>query len=123
MRRLGLILLVCCATTPAAGQRLSRHEQLLAATFTTMVWVDVAQTRYGLQHGGHEANPLLGTHPSPVRLTVSATAAAAAVIGIAAAVPPRWRRLVLYAGILAEALTVSSNAAVTRNALQVGLRF
>lgn len=101
---------------PVHAQSSSRGDAVLAAAYVVAIAVDVAQTHYSLRHGGREANPLLGAHPSLVRLDVSAACAAASVIGIAMLLPPRWRQVLLYTGFVVEAQMVKAN-------LRVGIRF
>ena len=91
----------------------TRTEIALAAGFTTALLMDAAQTR-GLARGGwegfHEANPLLGSHPSEARINAYTAVAGLTVLGAAAVVPPRMRPWLLGAAFVVEALTVTRNA-------------
>ena len=91
----------------------TRTEVALAAGFTTALLMDAAQTR-GLARGGwegfHEANPLLGSHPSVTRINVYTAVAGLTVLGAVAVAPARMRPWLLGAAFVVEALTVARNA-------------
>jgi hypothetical protein len=92
----------------------SRTDLALAGAFTAALLIDAGQTR-GLAREGwvgfHEGNPLLGRTPSVGRINAYTAAAGFAVLGAAALVPPRARRVLLVAAAAVQAVTVSRSAA------------
>lgn len=108
---------------PLAGQRPSHWsapDVVLASSFVTAAWIDVAQTHYLLAHGGTEENLLLGRHPSAAQVDVMASLGVLGVLGTAAVLPPKWRKVVLAVGLVTESYMVYSNA---RLQLGAGIRF
>jgi hypothetical protein len=75
--------------------------------------MDAGQTR-GLARNGwqwlHEANPILGPHPSVGRVNVYTAVAGLTVLGVAALLPARVRPWYLCAAFVIEAVTVARNA-------------
>ncbi len=88
---------------------------VVASSAAVGVLVDWAQTRQALRQGWMEMNPVLGPHPSTMRLTLYNLVALPAVAGVGAALPTQWRTL-WYA-----AVTLVETAAISRNA-SLGLR-
>jgi hypothetical protein len=62
------------------------------AGFAAVVAIDIGQTRYALDRGRYEMNPILGRHPSQVRLVGLAASSIALHAGVSALLPESWRR-------------------------------
>lgn len=62
-----VVLFLVLSNAATAGEILDKFEvkptHRLAVT-STLIVLDSFTTYYGLEHGAHEANPLLGSHPS-----------------------------------------------------------
>lgn len=84
--------------------------------FAGLVAADVAQTRWALDRGWEELNPLLGRRPSRGRLLVAAGAGVVLHAGVAAILPRPWREGWQYVGIAAQ-------GAVVGRGLVLGLGF
>lgn len=84
-----------------------------------LIYEDCAQTSYFVARGYPEQNPLLGSHPSKLRLGISCLAAA----GVNT-VPFRYHSLVNVLTIVIESYVVLANRTVTYNGstLYVGIR-
>src|SRR5262245_2817096 len=81
----------------------------LAGGFLALLWVDAAQTRSIARQGWrdhHEVNPILGPQPSVGQINRDTAAAAVATLGVAAVLPPRFRRWFLAGAVAVEASTV-----------------
>lgn len=88
----------------------SATDVTLAGAFTAALLIDVGQTR-GLAEGGwatfRESNPILGPRPSVGQLDTYTAVTGLAVLGAAAAAPPRVRPWILGAAFAVEAITIS----------------
>jgi len=108
---------------PLEGQRplhWSATDVALASGFVTATWIDVAQTHYFLAQGvGQEDNPIIGPHPSEGHVTTMASLGALGVLGTAAVLPSKWRKVVLALALATEAYMVYSNSRI----VGVGIRF
>jgi hypothetical protein len=105
---------------PSVGLRAGRRMPLrlswsatdvaLAGGFAASLLIDAGQTR-GLARGGwstyHESNPILGPRPSVGQLDTYTAVMGVAVLGAAAAAPPRVRTWILGAAFALEAITIS----------------
>ena len=115
--KVGLLLLAAIVGGPQAPapHRWTPANIAAASTAAVGVLVDWAQTRQALHQGWSEGNPVLGPHPSAMRLTAYNLVALPTVVGLGAALPTRLRTL-WYA-----AVTLVETAAITKNA-SLGLR-
>ena len=88
----------------------SATDVTLAGAFTAALLIDAGQTR-GLASDGwrsfRESNPILGPRPTVGQLDTYTAITGLAVLGTAAAVPPRVRPWVLGAAFAVEAITIS----------------
>src|SRR5262245_61289754 len=80
----------------------------LAAGFVTTLWIDAAQTREAMALGYREMNPILGPHPSEGQINTYTVLAGLTVMGVAAAVSPRWRPWVLGAALAVQVVTIAA---------------
>ena len=88
-----LLFLVVLASVLSAQQpkRWTTPQRVLAVAATVGWAADCSTTAAGLKAGYVEGNILLGTRPSPLRLTLTCVGQAAATLGIAALLPG-WER-------------------------------
>jgi len=88
----------------------STTDVTLAGAFAAALLIDAGQTR-GLARDGwrgwRETNPILGPRPSVGQLDTYTAVAGLAVLGAAAAVPPRVRPWLLGAAFAVEAFTIA----------------
>ena len=99
------------AALPARRSWTTSHTAL-ASAFTVVLLVDAAQTRDLARRGWtgfREANPLLGPRPSVGQVNTYTALAAASMLTVAAAAPPRVRPWLLGAALAVEALTVGGS--------------
>lgn len=83
------------------------------AGFAALVLVDYGQTRWGLERGRSERNPLLGSTPDRAKLSAACLAAVVAHAGVSYLLPRDWRRFWQAFTITAEAAAVGGNVAIT----------
>ena len=94
----------------------------LAGAFGVALWVDAAQTRELARQGWkgyREANPILGPRPTIGQINRYTAVAGLTVLGLAAAVPARWRRWLLASALAVETFTV---AGTVREGIALRLR-
>ncbi len=90
-RALAALLLLAPLGARADG-RWTIADTALEASFAAAVAVDWAQTRWALDNGHRELNPLLGPEPSAARLNMLVLAAAAGHAAVSLALPRPYRR-------------------------------
>lgn len=120
-----IAVVLACASAARAGdldwRPPSVHETLYMAAAESLIAVDVMQTLDLKNHrfvdGGDrgtlvvsEANPLLGKHPSDLRLVASAAAGALAAGAVWYAAPPKVRWFVPTFLLVVESVVVYQNA-------------
>lgn len=87
-----LVLMALTVRLDAQAPRLWTTPQKVLAVASVVGWAaDCSTTAAGLKAGYVEGNILLGTRPSPLRLTLTCVGQAAATLGIAALLPG-WER-------------------------------
>lgn len=115
MKLAPVFLLVTLAAPPLAGQsshRWNTAQIALAATATTEILIDWAQTRQALHQGWLERNPILGPRPSDDKLAAYNIAAIAGTWLIGAVLPHRMRTLWFGAVTGVEGYTIVGNASL-----------
>ena len=122
-----LLLLVCCLASvhllgqaiqgppPVQPTRSSHHwttgNMILAGAYAATVWIDLAQTRYFLKDPRwEESNPILGKHPSPLKVDLLGLAGVGAMVGVAHVVGNPWRNVLLALGVAVEARVIAWNS-------------
>jgi hypothetical protein len=110
--RVGLFLIPMLVGQPQApaSHRWTPANVIVASGATVGLLMDWAQTRQALRQGWAEGNPVLGKHPTAVRLTAYNLVAMQTVASVGAALPTRWRTLWYAAVTLVESVTVTRNA-------------
>ncbi len=95
----------------AADRRWTRPQIAAEATFAALVAVDVVQTRWALSHDPRyfESNPLIGDHPSRMRLSALALSAMVSHALVAHLIPTEYRSGWLAATISVEVAVLGSN--------------
>lgn len=122
-RALALALAVAvCALVPARGVAQSSQQShsphhwttgnlVLAGAYVGAVWIDLAQTRYFLKDPRwEESNPILGKHPSPLKVDLLGLAGVAAMVGTAHYIRNPWRSIVLAIGAAVETRVIAYNS-------------
>lgn len=84
-------------------------EWALLGLTVGLIGVDVAQTRAFLRRGEPETNPLLGTHPSELRLYLTAGLGTLALGTLWYILPPPWRSIALVPVIGLECWAIAVN--------------
>lgn len=111
-RTLIAAMLTLAALQTRAADPWTRTDAAAEAAFAAIVVVDYAQTRYAVERGLPEENPLLGTSPGRPRLAASCAAAVAAHALVTWALPREWRPFWHMLSISVEAANVGTNAGV-----------
>ena len=110
--------ILLASTPPLTAQQVPQWrswdapELALAGTFATALWIDAAQTRAFRATGVGETNPLLGPHPSDAQVNRYTVAAWLMVLSASAALPHRWRRLLLVSAATVEVIAVTHNTSL-----------
>jgi len=112
------VCILLASTPPLTAQQVPQWrswdapELALAGTFATALWIDAAQTRAFRATGVGETNPLLGPHPSDAQVNRYTVAAWLMVLSASAALPHRWRRLLLVSAATVEVIAVTHNTSL-----------
>jgi len=94
----GALLLAVAVAVLVAGRadaldRWTWQDTAWEAGFAALVLVDVGQTRWAMQNGWEEGNPLLGKHPTDTQLNTLAVAVPLAHAAVSTLLPAGpWRR-------------------------------
>jgi hypothetical protein len=110
----GLLLIAALVGQPQApvSHRWTPANVVVASSAAIGLLVDWAQTRQALRRGWEEGNPVLGPHPTAVRLTAYNFVALQTVASVGAALPSRWRTLWYAAVTLVQTVSVTRNASL-----------
>ncbi len=91
------------------GWRWSKTDILLQLGFAGLAFVDAMQTVYFIEHGGHEANPFLGGHPSKQEIALGVGGLILGHVVVSAILPKPWRSVWQGAGIGVEIMATAHN--------------
>lgn len=105
------MLLLGCASTARAGEW-TRADTVFELGLVALSITDYSQTSWFLANRPHayETNPLLGRHPSRVKVATFGALGLTAHFLVARTLPQPYRRLWQYVGIGVELDAVTSNA-------------
>ena len=92
------------------GWRWSKTDIFLQLSFAGLAFVDAMQTVYFIEHGGHEANPVLGGHPSKQEIALGIGGLILGHVLVSAILPKPWRSVWQGAGIGVEIMATAHNA-------------
>jgi hypothetical protein len=116
--KLLLLVLGLAAALPARADEWTARDTALQATGIVLLLADVGQTRWALDSGHfRETNPILGSHPSRLRLGATTAVELLAHYAIARALPRPYRTIFQCAVIGVEV------NAVGRNFMTIGARW
>lgn len=100
----------------SAAQAQSSHHWTkgniaLAGVYTAAVWIDLAQTRFFLKSPHwQESNPLLGKHPSPLKVDLMGLAGVLTMMGVSHVAKNPWRSVFLAVGTVIEMRVIAFNS-------------
>ncbi len=93
------------------SHRWTTSNMVLAGAYAASVWIDLAQTRYFLKDPRwEESNPILGKHPSPLKIDLLGLAGVGAMMGVSHVVGNPWRNVLLAVGVAVEARVIAWNS-------------
>lgn len=112
MKTIIALVLVLSFARAHAGDWTSTDSALLGTAITGLA-ADWAQTRYiATEHGYHETNPLLGSHPSVGRVNTYFAGSIAGTVGLALWMPRKPRTLFLGSMVALEIGLVIHNHSI-----------
>jgi hypothetical protein len=101
--------LLLCAGLAQAGDWTDKDTAVQAVVLSTFA-VDYMQTKDIKNHKwAYETNPIMGKHPSDVRIRNYFISAAVIHTAIAYKLPPEWRKPFQYATIAVQVVTIIKN--------------
>jgi len=104
---ISLVLVAGCATT-TPKTKWDTAEKAMLASYVGLNVIDYGQTRWGLDHGYLEANPLIGKSPNRARILLMKGLICGGTIYLA----DKWkeeRKIILAFGIVWGATSVTNN--------------
>jgi hypothetical protein len=101
--------LVWWALDGEKGRQWSKTDIFLQLSFAGLAFVDAMQTVYFIEHGGHEANPFLGGHPSKQEIALGIGGLILGHVLVSAVLPKPWRSVWQGAGIGVEIMATAHN--------------
>lgn len=108
---LALIAILSVPAVSFAGDSWSKQDKILEWLSQGTLFLDYAQTMSIAKHPErwHEVNPILGQHPSPLKVTAYFATAMALHIGLTEALPERMRPWFQGGTIVLELGCVANN--------------